>query len=256
MGAFAGDADAQRRGGFNDVDRETVTTYGAGVQRVRIASHHDLMGMLTDAGLDETTAAADRRGSPQRADPRTREQRHGAGRPRRRDRRMTLALTAIDLYQRGAETLVASWDVCAAGARGAAVVRGPGVRSGVFPHGPERDVFNNALLDRDLAADACEVALDAMEGAYASASVDRFAAWVYESDEVMRAAITARGYTVAETTRAMATPLSGLRLPRPEIDLSPASWPELRAVSRGVRRRAGPHGRRRPRRLPPRDRPG
>jgi hypothetical protein len=59
MGAFAGDADAQRRGGFSDVDRETVTTYGAGVRRVRIASHHDLNRMLTDAGLDEATAAAD-----------------------------------------------------------------------------------------------------------------------------------------------------------------------------------------------------
>jgi hypothetical protein len=59
MGAFAGDADAQRRGGFSDVDRETVTTYGAGVRRVRIASHQNLMRMLTDAGLDETTAAAD-----------------------------------------------------------------------------------------------------------------------------------------------------------------------------------------------------
>ncbi len=59
MGAFAGDADAQRGGGFSDVDRETVTTYGAGVRRVRIASHHNLMRMLTDAGLDETTAAAD-----------------------------------------------------------------------------------------------------------------------------------------------------------------------------------------------------
>jgi len=139
---------------------------------------------------------------------------------------MTLTLTDTDLYQRGAETLVASWDVCAAGAPGAAVVRGPGVRSGVFPHGPERDVFNNALLDRDLPADACEVALDAMEAAYGSASVDRFAAWVHESDEPMRAAITARGYAIAETTRAMATPLSDLRLPRPEIDLSPAAWPD------------------------------
>jgi hypothetical protein len=59
MGAFAGDADAQRRGGFSGVDRETVTTYGAGVRRVRIASHHDLNRMLTDAGLDEATAAAD-----------------------------------------------------------------------------------------------------------------------------------------------------------------------------------------------------
>lgn len=139
---------------------------------------------------------------------------------------MTLTLTDTDLYHRGAETLVASWDVCAAGARGAAVVRGPGVRSGVFPAGPERDVFNNALLERGLSPDACEAALDAMEGAYASASVDRFAAWVHESDEVMRAAISGRGYTIAETTRAMATPLSDLRLARPQIDLAPVAWPD------------------------------
>jgi hypothetical protein len=59
MGAFSGDGDAQRRGGFSDVDRETVTTYGAGVRRIRIASHHDLKRMLLDAGLDEATAAAD-----------------------------------------------------------------------------------------------------------------------------------------------------------------------------------------------------
>jgi hypothetical protein len=59
MGAFAGDADAQRSGGFSDVDRETVTTYGEGVRRVRIASHQNVLRMLTDAGLDETTAAAD-----------------------------------------------------------------------------------------------------------------------------------------------------------------------------------------------------
>jgi hypothetical protein len=59
MGAFAGDAGEQRRGGFSDVDRETVTTYGADVRRVRIAAHHDLMKILLDAGLDEATAAAD-----------------------------------------------------------------------------------------------------------------------------------------------------------------------------------------------------
>ncbi len=59
MGAFAGDADEQPRGGFRDVDRETVTTYRAGVERVRIASHHNLEKMLLDAGLDEATAAAD-----------------------------------------------------------------------------------------------------------------------------------------------------------------------------------------------------
>jgi hypothetical protein len=59
MGAFAGDADEQRRGGFGDVDRETVTVYRDGVRRVRIASHHDLMQMLVDAGLDEAAAASD-----------------------------------------------------------------------------------------------------------------------------------------------------------------------------------------------------
>jgi hypothetical protein len=59
MGAFAGDADAARRGGFDDVDRETVTTYAAGVERVRIASHHNLEKMLVDAGLDQATARAD-----------------------------------------------------------------------------------------------------------------------------------------------------------------------------------------------------
>jgi hypothetical protein len=59
MGSFAGDADAQRRGGFGDIDRETVTTHRDGVTQVRIASHHALERMLRDAGLDEPTAAAD-----------------------------------------------------------------------------------------------------------------------------------------------------------------------------------------------------
>jgi hypothetical protein len=59
MGTFAGDADAQRRGGFSDVDRETVTTLAADVERVRVASHHDLERMLVEAGLDRATAKAD-----------------------------------------------------------------------------------------------------------------------------------------------------------------------------------------------------
>jgi hypothetical protein len=59
MGSFAGDPDGQRRGGFSDVDRETVTTYRADVKRVRIASHHHLERMLIDAGLDAATATSD-----------------------------------------------------------------------------------------------------------------------------------------------------------------------------------------------------
>jgi hypothetical protein len=59
MGAFAGDANGQRRGGFADADRETVTMYRDGVERMRVASHHDLKAVLLEAGLDEGTADAD-----------------------------------------------------------------------------------------------------------------------------------------------------------------------------------------------------
>jgi len=59
MGAFAGDANRQRRGGFADADRETVTMYRDGVQRVRVGSHRGLKAMLLGAGLDEATADAD-----------------------------------------------------------------------------------------------------------------------------------------------------------------------------------------------------
>jgi hypothetical protein len=55
-GTFAGDPDKQRRGSFGDVDRDTVTTYQAGVKRTRIASHHRLKKLLVDAGLDQATA--------------------------------------------------------------------------------------------------------------------------------------------------------------------------------------------------------
>ena len=54
------------------------------------------------------------------------------------------------LYQRGIETLVASWEANARGASGAAVLRSPGVAVAVFPNEPERAVYNNALLARDL----------------------------------------------------------------------------------------------------------
>jgi hypothetical protein len=58
-GSFAGDADRQRRGGFGDLDRETVTSYHDGVPRIRVASHRNLKRMLVEAGLDEAAADAD-----------------------------------------------------------------------------------------------------------------------------------------------------------------------------------------------------
>ena len=58
--------------------------------------------------------------------------------------------TDSDLYVRGAATLFASWEEYARGSAGAALKRLDGVSAAVFPSGPERAVYNNALLDRDL----------------------------------------------------------------------------------------------------------
>ena len=135
-------------------------------------------------------------------------------------------LTDADLYLRGIGTLLASWQEYARGATGAAVQRSPGVAIAVFPNAPERAVYNNALLERDLAAPERADALDAMEAAYAAAGVTRFAAWVHESDQAMRGDLERRGYTLQESTRAMGIALDDIRLPRPEIELGPPDWLE------------------------------
>jgi hypothetical protein len=134
--------------------------------------------------------------------------------------------TDTDLYVRGCETLVASWEGYARGASGAAVRRFPGVAAAVFPHGPERSVYNNALLEHDREASERSDALDAMEAAYAAAGVDRFAAWAHESDEAMRRDLEGRGYTLDTTTREMGMALNDIRLPRPGIEVGPADWSE------------------------------
>src|SRR5215216_5833010 len=102
-------------------------------------------------------------------------------------------LTDTDLYRRGTETLLASWEEYARGATGAAVQRFPGVGIAVFPNEPERAVYNNAFLERDLTAAERADALDAMEAVYAAAGVTRFAAWVHESDAAMRTDLRRRG---------------------------------------------------------------
>ena len=136
------------------------------------------------------------------------------------------ALTDADLYARGAETLLASWQEYARGAAGAALRRFPGVATAVFPNEPERAVYNNALFERGLAAAERTDALDAMEYAYAVAGVAHFAAWVHESDEAMRGALERRGYTFAESSRAMGMPLDDIRGPRPMVELGPPDWDE------------------------------
>lgn len=94
--------------------------------------------------------------------------------------------TDDDLYARGAATLLASWEVYARGTTRGALERLDGVVTAVFPSGPEREVYNNALLDGNLGPAERNAAIGSMEAAYAAAAVDRYAAWVHESDEGMR----------------------------------------------------------------------
>ncbi|HEY1001483.1 MAG TPA: GNAT family N-acetyltransferase [Streptosporangiaceae bacterium] len=132
-----------------------------------------------------------------------------------------------ELYLRGRDTLLASWEEYARGAAGAAAVHHlPGVAAAVFPDEPERAVYNNALLERDLGAADRTGAVDAMEAVYATAGVTRFAAWVHDSDPAMRAELERRGYTLDTTTRAMGMELDDIAAPRPRIDVGPADWSE------------------------------
>jgi ribosomal protein S18 acetylase RimI-like enzyme len=140
-------------------------------------------------------------------------------------------LTDADLYRRGAATVVASWQAYAHGSPGAAVIRSPGVAAAVFRDGAERTFLNNALLDSNLDASQRAHAVAAMEAAYAGAGIPGFAAWVHENDQAMRADLEARGYAVAEATRAMGMALSDLHVPRPAIELAAPQWADyLRIV--------------------------
>jgi ribosomal protein S18 acetylase RimI-like enzyme len=136
----------------------------------------------------------------------------------------------VDLYTRGAETLVASWEEYARGVSGASVRRSPGVAAAVFPNEPERAVYNNALLRLELTPAESADALDAMEAAYAAAGVTRFAAWVHESDEGMRAQLERRGYALDTWTRAMGMTLDDIRPSRPNIELAPSDWREYMRI--------------------------
>lgn len=132
-------------------------------------------------------------------------------------------MTDQDLYRRGIATLLASWAEYARGAHGAALRRLDGVVAGVFPHPPERAVYNNAILGRDLGPAERAAAVSAMEDAYAAAGVDRFAAWAHESDEGLRAELTTRGYQLSETTRAMAMQI--VHVPAPAVGVEALDWP-------------------------------
>ena len=56
-GAFAGGK--QRGGSFADTDRELLTSYPDGVERMRVTGHRRITRLLMDAGLDDATAKRD-----------------------------------------------------------------------------------------------------------------------------------------------------------------------------------------------------
>ena len=129
-----------------------------------------------------------------------------------------------DLYRRGVATFLASCEEYARGSNGAAVRRLDGVAAGVFPNGPERAFYNNAVLERDLGPTERAAAVEAMRAAYDAAGVDRYAAWVHESDEAMRGELAGRGYEIVESTRAMGMSLDEVRLERPKVELGSLDW--------------------------------
>lgn len=135
-------------------------------------------------------------------------------------------MTDDDLYLRGMQTAVASWEAYARASRGAAVHRFPGGSAAVFPANPERRIYNNAILRPDLAPLERADAAAAIEAAYAAAGVSRFAVWVHENDNQMSADLERRGYALADSTRAMGMELADLSVPRPDLALSAPDWSE------------------------------
>jgi ribosomal protein S18 acetylase RimI-like enzyme len=152
---------------------------------------------------------------------------------------MTSSTTDNDLYLRGAATLVASWEEYVRGSAVAALERLSGVSAAVFPNDPERVVYNNALLDRHLGRAERAAAVDAMAAVYGAAGVERYAAWVHESDKGMRAELSGRGYSIEESTRAMGMSLSDVSLPLSDVELEPLSWTEYLEYLRIVGAPAG-----------------
>ena len=142
---------------------------------------------------------------------------------------MTLAVRP-DLYARGAATVMASHEETARGSAGARVEWLNGVAAAVFPNGPERAIYNNALLDRGLRPDDRAAAIEAMERAYDSADVERYAAWVHESDDGMLSDLKSRGFTFDTSTRAMGMALDDISGPVQDVGIEPLEdWGEYLA---------------------------
>ena len=146
-----------------------------------------------------------------------------------------------DLYRRGMGTLLASWEEYARGAVEPPCTGFRSVAAAVFPHEPERAVYNNTVLKTHLVDSERPAAVTAMEVVYTAAGVDRFAAWVHERDEAMRLDLERRGYTLDTTTRAMVMSLDDITYPGRRW-----SWSRRTGSARRSRRPSVPVRRPRP----------
>ena len=125
-----------------------------------------------------------------------------------------------ELYRRGVETLLASWEEYARGAAGAFLRYLPGAVAAVFPHGPERAVYNNALLEGGPAPSTEVEAATRPRASTASRCGST------RPIRLLRVELERRGYALDTTTRAMGMALDEVRLPAPRLDLAPADWAE------------------------------
>jgi len=137
-----------------------------------------------------------------------------------------MAFTDDQLYDRMLATLVASWRRVAEGSDGASIDQVPGATVGLFPAGPERGIYNNAVLDRGLDESQAAAAVAAVGRVYADAGVDRYAVWAHDSEPAAIAELAGRGFGVDIWTRAMAMPLDELTVDPPRIELGPSVWAE------------------------------
>jgi ribosomal protein S18 acetylase RimI-like enzyme len=140
-----------------------------------------------------------------------------------------MAIDTLDtdqLYDRLAATLVASWSRYAERIHGASMEIVPGAAVAVFPSGPERAVYNNALLDRGIDEMGADEAASAIARAYGDVGVESYAIWVHDSEGRAIAALKRRGLHVDTSNRAMAMTLGELSLPRLKLDLAPADLRE------------------------------
>jgi GNAT superfamily N-acetyltransferase len=116
--------------------------------------------------------------------------------------------SAVELLDRSVTTLVQSWLYLASGSPGAKVVETDGAAIATFVHSPDREFLNNAVLARGV--EDLGPTLDAVERAYASREVGRYAIWVHESEATVAHEVESRGYGHDSSTRTMAMPIADL----------------------------------------------